>query len=293
MSAIRSTPRLLAGTLELYRRYPSLFFVLAASVIVPYDLIVLAATGASPGAQLFLSLADVALITPLISALHVHAVAEVRHDRVPRIRPVAIQGLKVLPVVTAAAVVSWLGILLGFVALIVPGIILMLRWAVVAQAAAIEHEGWLPALGRSGQLTEGHYGHVAAFLILVGVIAAAPSIAGDIAFGHHDASVASLLTGLAVHVITASFAALATALLYYDLLARWERAAKPAITPRPSFDPQAYSDLDRPKGWYIDPASPSWMRHWGGNDQPGWTGRTRTPRKIRQAWRAEDGDVAP
>lgn len=33
MSAPRSAPRLLAGTFELYRRYPSLFLVLTASVI--------------------------------------------------------------------------------------------------------------------------------------------------------------------------------------------------------------------------------------------------------------------
>jgi hypothetical protein len=296
LSAPCSAPRLLVGTFELYRRYPALFFVLAAGMIVPYELIALAATGtgafsradASLGAQLFLSLADWALITPLVSALHVHAVAEVSRDREPRIGVVALQGLKVLPVVAAATIVSWLGITLGFVLLVVPGVILLLRWAVVAQAAAIEHEGWLPALSRSGQLTEENYRHVAAFLVMVWVIAAAPSIVGGLAFGHHDTNVASFLTGLAVRIIAASFAALAGALLYYDLLARWDSAAEPASAPRSSFDPRAYSDLDRPKGWYVDPASPNWMRHWDGSDQPSWNGSTRTPRKIKRSWRAED-----
>lgn len=310
MSAPRSAPRLLAGTVELYRRYPSLFLVLAAGVIVSYELIVLAVTGtgafsranASFGTQLLLELADLALIGPLVSSLHVHAVAEVRRDREPQIGSVALQGLKVLPVVAAATIVSWLGMMLGFVLLIVPGIVLMLRWAVVAQAAAIEHEGWLPALKRSRQLTDGHYRHVAAFIVLVAVITLVPSIAGGIVFGHHDTSAASFLTGLAVRVITASFAALATALLYYDLLARWEtatasatraEAAAPTGTPRTSLDPRAYSDLDRPKGWYVDPASPDRMRYWGGSEQPTWSGSTRTPRKIRRAWRAEDRDMVP
>jgi hypothetical protein len=301
MSAPRSAPRLLVGTLELYRRYPLLFFVLATGVIVPYELIALAATGtgafsradASLGAQLFLSLADWVLITPLVSALHVHAVAEVSRDREPQIGAVALRGLKVLPVVAAATIVSWLGIGLGFVLLVVPGVILLLRWAVVAQTAAIEHEGWLPALSRSGQLTEENYRHVGAFLVMVGVIATAPSIAGGIAFGHHDVSVASFLTGLAVRVLTASFAALAGALLYYDLLARWDAAPEPATAPRSSFDPRAYSDLDRPKGWYVDPASPNRMRHWGGSEKPGWNGSTRTPWKIRRVWRAEGGEKAP
>lgn len=297
MSAPRSAPRLLVGTFELYRRYPLLFLVLAVGVIVPYELIALAATGTgafsrsntSVGAQLFLALADWALVTPLISALHVHAVSEVRSEREPQIGAVALQGLRVLPVVAAATIVSWLGIMAGFL-LIVPGVILWLRWAVVAQAAAIEHEGWLPALRRSRRLADGHYGHIAAFLIMIGVISTVPFIVGGIAFGHHDTGAASFVTGLAIRVLTASFAALAGALLYYDLVVRWEAAPQPAAagSSRDSFDPRSYSDGDRPKGWYVDPASPTRMKHWGGSERPEWTGSTRTPRKIRRAWHAEN-----
>lgn len=298
MNAPRSTPRLLVATFELYRRYPVLFFVLAAGVIGPYELIALATTGSGPssgaegsvGAQLFLTLAEWALVTPLVSALHVHAVAEVRRGGTPRIGQVALQGLKVLPVVAAATIISSFGIVLGFMALIIPGIILSLRWAVVAQAAAIEDEGWLPALQRSGRLSGGHYVHIAALLIVMGVITTAPSLLGGAAFGHHDLSAAAFLTGLVLHVITASFAALASALLYYDLLARVETTAEPVSAPRPSLDRRSYSDLDRPKGWYVDPASPNRMHHWGGPDRPTWSGNTRTPRKIKQAWFAKAGD---
>lgn len=112
-------------------------------------------------------------------------------------------------------------------ALIVPGIYLTLHWAGVAQAAAIEHEGWLPALRRSGQLSDGHYLHIAIFLVMVGVIATAPAIVGDIVLGHHGASAAVFVIGLVVEVITTSFAALASALLYYDLLVRLEPSAEP------------------------------------------------------------------
>jgi len=37
LSAARPAPRLLAGTFDLYLRYPWLFLVLAAALIVPYD----------------------------------------------------------------------------------------------------------------------------------------------------------------------------------------------------------------------------------------------------------------
>jgi hypothetical protein len=299
MNVPRSATRLLAGTFELYRRYPWLFLVLAAGVIVPYELIVRAAigTGASRnvsiGIQLGLSLADWVLITPLISALHVHAVAETRRKRDPRIGAVALQGLRALPVVAAATIVSSLGIAAGLVLLVVPGVILLLRWAVVAQAAAIEREGWLPALRRSGQLTGEHYGHVFGFLAMVGVIAAAPFFAGDIAFGDHDIGAVAFLTYLALRILTASFAALAGALLYYDLLARWDSAPTAADAPRASFDPRAYSDLDRPKGWYVDPSSPNRMKYWGGAERPEWSGTARAPHKVRRAWRAEDEGKAP
>lgn len=224
----RPVRQLLLAAFELYRCYPLLFFVLAAAVIVPYELIVLAATGTGLfsrgsvelGVSSLLTLIDWALISPLISALHVHAVAEVKRGQDPRIGSVAIQGFRVLPVVAAATIISGLGILLGSVALIVPGIILALRWVVVAQAAAIEHEGWLPALRRSRELSAGHYRHIIIFLVCVGVIVSVPILLGGVVFGHHDTSAASFCVGLVLHIFTASFGALASALLFYDLLAR-------------------------------------------------------------------------
>jgi hypothetical protein len=235
MSAPRSASRLLVGTFELYRRYPLLFLVLAAGVIVPYELIALMATGTgslsrantSAGIQLLLTLTDWALVTPLVSALHIHAVSEVRRGQEPRIGPVTRQGLAALPVVAAATIASVIGIAVGFVFLIIPGLFLLLHWAVVAQAAAIEREGWQPALSRSGELVDGHYIHVTIFLVMVEAITTAPFFVGGLAFGHHETGVASFLAALALRVLTASFAALAGALLYYDLVLRQELELQP------------------------------------------------------------------
>lgn len=304
MSAPNSARQLVAAAFGLYRRYPSLFFVLAAGVIVPYEVIVLAATGAgpfarasiNPGVEFLMTLIELALIGPLVSALHVHAVREVSEGREPRLAPVALQGLRVLPVVAAATIISWLGITLGFVALIVPGVILMLRWYVVAQAAAIEHEGWLPALRRSRELTAGHYRHIVVFAIYVGLIVTVPTLLVGFAFGRHSTTVASFLVGLGLQVFTWSFGALAAALLYFDLRARHastvpQGSEGPALAgghpPQTShsWDPSDYSDQDRPNGWYVDPISPNRMRYWDAGDPPGWGGTTRTPRKIRRAWR--------
>ena len=221
---------LVIDAFHLYRRYPLLFLVLAAAVIVPYEVLILVVIEAGPFEQgsldavvgLWLTLADIALVTPLVSALHVHAVREARDGGDPKLAPIARQGLKVLPVVAAASIVSWLGILAGFIALIVPGVILTLRWFVVAQAAAIDDDGWLTALRRGADLTEGRYGHVFVFLLYVAVIAAAPLYLVGLAFGDDSTSAGSFIVAVLVTVVSYSFAALATALLYFDLRARLE-----------------------------------------------------------------------
>jgi uncharacterized protein DUF2510 len=225
----RRAGEVVSAAFRLYGRYPLLFLILAAGVIVPYDLIALAAIGTDPTiqAQVLYGVLGYILISPLISALHVHAVAEVREGRDPHLGPVARRGIVVLPVVAAATIMSGLGILLGLVALIVPGVILYFRWFVVAQVAAIDHEGWLPALRGSHELTHRNYGHIFVFLLLVVLVLFVPNTVMGIAFGSDVTSVGSVAVGLVVHLFTASFTALATAVLYYDLVSRRHHSGAP------------------------------------------------------------------
>ncbi len=244
----RSIGEILAGALALYRRYPWLFAILALGVIAPYDLVVLVATGVGPletgGNQdtqgyLLLLLLNLSLVGPLISALHVHAVVRIGEGGRPGVAEVAVRGLRVLPVVVAAEVMATLGIALGFLALIIPGILLALRWSVVAQAAAIENHGWLPALRRSGQLARGHYWHIFGLLFTTGLLTAVLTRgAAAIPLGSSSGA-GSVALGIAVHTLTASFAALTLALLYFDLLAR---LAAPTVRSPPEY--QHLRDLD-------------------------------------------------
>jgi hypothetical protein len=230
--APRSTPRLIGETFQLYRRYPLLFLVLAAGVVVPYRLIVLAATGSVPhhghlagGTALLLLLIDTALVDPLVSALHVHAVEEVEEGRTPQFGPVARRGLAALPVVAAAVIMSWLAFFGGLFLLILPGIYIFFRLRVTAQVAAIERQSWLSALRRSWALTEGNLRHVFFFVICIGLITALPGMLIDRALA--DAPAVVTFSGwLVVQILVISFAALATALLYFDLRSRRRYAAE-------------------------------------------------------------------
>jgi hypothetical protein len=162
----RSIPEQLVAALALYRRVPVLFLVLAAIIVVPYELIVLAITHKGPFAQGQLGFInsellfgiDSVLISPLVSALHAHAVREVADGGRPRLLPTVRRSLPTLFTVAIAAGVSSVAITLGaFV--VVPGLILWAMWAVAAQTAALEGGSWIDALRRSQSLTRDHRWH--------------------------------------------------------------------------------------------------------------------------------------
>lgn len=230
----RSVGEILAATARLYQSYPLLFAILALAVMAPYELAVLAITGYGPlrhshesvGISWLLLLLRTSLITPLISALHMHAVVAIGEGRRPRLKAVALRGLQVLPVVMAAEVMANIGIALGFVALIVPGIVLSIGWAVVAQAASLEDGGWRAALGSSRRLTSTGFGHVFALLFLTGALAFVVVLGARTVPLGSTSGVASVAMGIAVDTVIASFAALTLALLYFDLRARPEPARR-------------------------------------------------------------------
>jgi hypothetical protein len=227
----RSVAQILGAALSLYRRYPVLFIVLALAVTAPYELVVLAALGTAPiggrsnnaSTAVILVLVDVALVGPLISALYAHAVVAISRNERPRFVTVASRVARVLPVVVAAQIVAGIGIGVGLLAFIIPGIYLLIRWAVVAQAAALEHPDWLGALRRSGELVRGHFLHVFGVVVITTAVNLGLSEAAGAVSGSRTGA-ADVIIGIAVGTIIRSFAALTTALLYFDLLSR-ERPA--------------------------------------------------------------------
>jgi hypothetical protein len=286
----RSIGEMLTAALALYWRVPILFLAFAAIVVVPYELIVLAISGAGPIAQGHLGffgskgllVADSFIVTPLISALHVHAVREVGEGGRPRLIPTFRRSLPALPVVALATGLAWIGATLALVALIVPGVMLWARWAVTAQTAALEGGGWTDALRRSADLTDGHRWHVFGVASVAALIALAPTLALGAAFGHETTTAGSFAADVALQIIVRSFEALTLALLYFDLKSR-----VPEIAPTPVVPAQQARQADdgRSPGWYIDPSAPTRMRYWAADGKPGWSKRTaKTPKTMLLEW---------
>lgn len=304
----RSIWELVTTAFSLYRRVPVLFLVLAAIVVVPYEVIVLAISHKGPLAlgqmafvprQLTLVI-DSFLITPLISALHVQAVHEVGEGGQPGVRSTIRQSFPRLPVVAIAAGVSSVAIAIGSV-VVVPGLILMAMWAVVAQAAALERGSSIDALRRSAALTRGYRWHALGLVLVAALIPGVPWVAAALALKHTTTTGGLFLLGTAAQVLLRSFEALITALLYFDLKARlgivpaagpvrYEPRSSSGRTIPPTghpLDPDSWSDEDRPAGWYIDPVEPIRMRYWPAGHKPQWsTRRARTPNATWEEWSA-------
>jgi hypothetical protein len=118
-----------------------------------------------------------------------------------------------------------IGVFIGFLLLIVPGLYLLTIWAVTAPAIVVERRGAIEAFGRSHELVSGQgwtvFGAIlVAFLILVGLAIVAAII------GEAIADLAGAITlSIVVNVIAAPFAALVSSVLFFEL--RGEDPAPP------------------------------------------------------------------
>lgn len=69
------------------------------------------------------------------------------------------------------ALLVGIGLMIGFILLVIPGLVLAVRWIVAAPAVVVEREGPTRAIGRSAELGEGHRWAIFGLLLLFLVFA--------------------------------------------------------------------------------------------------------------------------
>jgi hypothetical protein len=123
-----------------------------------------------------------------------------------------------LPDLVVSALVTTVGILLGTIAFVVPGLILMARWALVVPLIVLERAPWRTALGRSNELVRGRTGRVLAIFVILTVIgallAAIPVLVGYVVLG---GVLGAWLATLAINTVFIAFYAFAPFSLYRKL----------------------------------------------------------------------------
>lgn len=124
----------------------------------------------------------------------------------------------VLPLI-GAGLLAGLAIGFGFLLLIVPGLILLTIWAVIAPVIVVEHSGVMDAFGRSREMVRDNGWQVFGVIFVVFVIATVASLVlAAIGAGVSDSFVGRALFSLIASTLTAPITALAAATIYFRLL---------------------------------------------------------------------------
>jgi hypothetical protein len=203
----------IGSALEIYREQAS---VLLPAAVVVFAIVALARLVLTGGTGALVSLVALVLGT-FYQGMVVELVRDIQDGR----RDSSVEQLfrSVAPVVLpliGLSILLGIGVTIGFILIIVPGLFLMTIWAVAAPSLVIERRGVFAAFGRSRELVRGHGWQVfgvilvvIALSILVGIIVAI------IASGFGTVGVA--IVQWAVDILLAPFTALIGAVLYFSL----------------------------------------------------------------------------
>ena len=202
-----------ARILEIYRDQ---FGVLAGTAVVLYALQFVIYLLLSTAAGIVLAVLFWAL-SVLYQGMVVKLVQDVQDGR--RDHSVGELLRSVEPVfwqLLAVSVLFGLGVGIGFVLLIIPGLILLVIWSVVAPVTVLERPGVFAAFGRSREMVRGNGWNVFGVIVIVFLAVAVVSIAaGLIAAGL--GSVGRSLVQWAVNAVLAAIPALGASVLYFAL----------------------------------------------------------------------------
>ncbi len=230
----RDVGALFRDSLAVFGRHALLFIALSAAVAIPAELIVEGVglemlTGSydysPPLAEMAIpALVKFLVVTPIIAAICIYALHQIAAGERPSAGQVFVAGFEAFSPLFAAVALAVAGIVLGFAALIVPGIYLTVRWYFVPQAVVIEGARGPLALSRSGLLVEGFWWRTFGLVVLANIAIAIPAFILLTPFAgiaeSTDRAVWALVGSAVTTSITTPFVALYSTLIYYDLLAR-------------------------------------------------------------------------
>jgi hypothetical protein len=215
-------------TFKIYVDQASVLLPAAAVVFVLTAILSEVLISAAP-ALVLVALVISLVATTLFTGMVVELVADVQDGR----RDATVGQLlgAVKPVVGSlilVGLVAGLAIGIGFVLVIVPGLILITIWAVFAPVIVLEHPPGLGALGRSRELVRGNGWQVFAviFVLVFGVEIVALVIEG---IARSAGLGVGIVVRVVVQILAAPLAALAASVLYFEL-----RDPSPVTTTEPA-----------------------------------------------------------
>ena len=133
-----------------------------------------------------------------------------------------------LPAIIVAGVLAAIGIIIGLILLIIPGLFLLTRWILIIPVIVLEGRSAGESFGRSRDLVRGHGWNVFGVIVLTILVLLAFRIVLEIVLFPLSNEFQSLLTELIAGTVATPFAVLAWTILYFRLRDAKEPAQAPA-----------------------------------------------------------------
>lgn len=209
----------------LYTRFFVRFFVIGlvvfAALNLVYALLVEAISSDAEGAAVTLGILGFAIAvigTTWLQGAFVYAVRDARDgsfdstlgDVFARVSPAVIPLL-------VAGLLAGLGIAIGFVLLVIPGLFLLTIWAVIGPVIVVEGTGALDSFGRSRSLVRGYGWTVLAIVLVTGLLSAIASGILRAVFSFLPRFFEILVGGTIAQAVVAPLMAIAIAITYFRL----------------------------------------------------------------------------
>jgi hypothetical protein len=206
----------ISRTFKIYADQASVLLPAAAAVFIVIGVISALLIVIAPILAL-LAFVVILVGTTLYTGMVVELVADVQDGR----RDATVSQLlnaatPVIGQLILVGIVTGIGIAIGFVLIIVPGLILITIWSVVAPVVVLERPGGLAPLGRSRELVRGNgwqvFGVIAVLVIGVGIVSAIVEAAAD-----SGGTGVGIVVRVIIEIFTAPLSALAASVLYFEL----------------------------------------------------------------------------
>ena len=150
-----------------------------------------------------------------------------------------------LAAVLVAGLIAAIGIAIGFVLLIIPGLVLLTFWCVIVPSIVIEGKSAGESFGRSFDLTRGHFWRVLGVVVLTLLIYFGFQIVLSLVLTPLADWLRSFVSTIVSGTLTAPFFALVLTVLYFRLSAAAEQVA-PAAAVAPAEESPAEAPQEEP-----------------------------------------------